>query len=1158
MSSAAEAELGALYINARRQYHNDTFSMNWDIHNLQLPYKLTTPQPLGGHQHHPTQAHQSNGHAFSLAPFFAPIGAGTTNLADYVTKHHPAIHHQAVSHIYLSTPLKLLLLQHKAHNILKSATLAPPPQQAPYMTHSSTLRPAPPKYLCYRQEPPPQPQSKHSSSSMYVRPPTQSTLYQTFTKHYSVVANSLAPTTQPCTTNTKSTSTTPPLSTSPSAQSSLAIDAHAQASGEFHSVPSLIEQSIRYLHAAAGFPTKSTWLAAIRKGNYSTWPLITVKNVHKHFPQSEETQQGHMRNQRQGTRSTKQALPQAEPRTPLPQLHDIFIRTYDTHGTLYTDQTGKFPHLSSQGNRYQMILYHVDSNSIWAEPTKNKTEGELILARNRALQRMKACGIQPTRQVLDNEISAAYKLAITASGMTYQLVPPGDHRRNIAEKAIQTWKDHFIAVISGTGAKFPLHLWCQLLPQMERQLCLLRQSNAYPTFPPIRISTAIMTTTHTLSSPGHGSPCPRQTPPPQIFCPTLHQGYITNPSVTPADAIIAAAANLSHLLTNNLQAHHNNKVNQSDLTRLQILIQPSPPPQHNATHYQQHSPNATRPSSPAAVSDYDSDSSDSDDESITIPHLVPRLPLQPPRVSPQQTMTPRPRVSAPPSSPAYNTRSRALTITQETILHLLHNTRTPLTPRRAATRQFPREALSAILDTDTGELLEYHHLIKNPKYSTIWKNAYGKELGRLAQGIPGTVKGTNTIVFIAYNEIPPQRRKDVTYGCIVANYRPEKDDPYRIRLTVGGNRITYPGHCGTPTADMLTTKILLNSHLLQTLNEHYETSQDWKGERYLGLTIAWDYTLQQVQLSMPVYCKKAGHRFHHPVPIKPQHQPYPHTPRTYCAKQQFVDTADDSALLSNTDKTFVQEVIGVFLYYARAVDCTMLPALGSLATQQSAPTQNTMSKIHQFLDYAMTHPDAMITYRASNMILAVHSDASYLSETKACSRAGGHFFLSEDDPSPRNNGAILTLAQIIKPVMSSAAEAELGALYINARETIPQRHLLNELGHPQPPTPIQIDNSTALGVVTNIIQPKRTKAMDMRFHWLRCRENQKQFCTYWRTGTTNLADYVTKHHPAIHHQAVRHIYLLTPTKLLLLRNKAHNILKVATTLPTLTPHACAA
>eukprot|EP00804_Cyclotella_cryptica_P002822 CCRYP_009357-RA/>CCRYP_009357-RA protein AED:0.38 eAED:0.48 QI:0/0/0/1/0/0/2/0/249 len=132
----------------------------------------------------------------------------------------------------------------------------------------------------------------------------------------------------------------------------------------------------------------------------------------------------------------------------------------------------------------------------------------------------------------------------------------------------------------------------------------------------------------------------------------------------------------------------------------------------------------------------------------------------------------------------------------------------------------------------------------------------------------------------------------------------------------------------------------------------------------------------------------AGHRFHHPVPTKPQHQPYPHTPRTYGTKQQYAETEDNTALLSKSNKTFVQEVIGVFLYYARAVDCTMLPALGSLATQQAAPTQNTLLKIQQFLDYAMTHQDAMITYRASNMILAVHSDTSYLSETKARSRAG--------------------------------------------------------------------------------------------------------------------------------------------------------------------------
>jgi hypothetical protein len=204
-----------------------------------------------------------------------------------------------------------------------------------------------------------------------------------------------------------------------------------------------------------------------------------------------------------------------------------------------------------------------------------------------------------------------------------------------------------------------------------------------------------------------------------------------------------------------------------------------------------------------------------------------------------------------------------------------------------------------------------------------------------------------------------------------------------------------------------------------------------------------------------------------------------------------VDDPDQSPPLTKQDTTFVQEVIGVFLYYARAFDCTMLTALSSLATQQAKPTQNTLQRINRFLDYAMTHQDAIITYRASNMIVAAHSDASHLSETKARSCAGGHFFLSENDEVPRNNDAMLIIAQIIKSVMSSAAEAELGALYINAREAIPLRHLLEELGHTQPPTKIQIDNSTALDGISNIIQPKRTKAMDMRLHWLRCRTNQK-------------------------------------------------------------------
>ena len=272
-------------------------------------------------------------------------------------------------------------------------------------------------------------------------------------------------------------------------------------------------------------------------------------------------------------------------------------------------------------------------------------------------------------------------------------------------------------------------------------------------------------------------------------------------------------------------------------------------------------------------------------------------------------------------------------------------------------------------------------------------------------------------------------------------------------------------------------------HLSSILSDHYKCSLDWTGTRYLGMTIDWDYTGRAVHASMLDYIPEALTRFQHPTPRIPQHQPYPHVKPTYGAKAQYTEDVDSSPPLDKQGKKYVQEVIGTLLYYARCVDSTMLPALGSLATQQANPTQNTKKLVHQLLDYAATHPDAIITYQASDMVLAGHSDASYLSETNARSRAGGHFFMSNNDTIPSNNGAILTISQIIKAVMSSAAEAEIGALYINCKEAIPARHTLEFLGHKQPPTPMQTDNTTALGVVNNNVM-KKLKSMDMKYHWL--------------------------------------------------------------------------
>ena len=176
----------------------------------------------------------------------------------------------------------------------------------------------------------------------------------------------------------------------------------------------------------------------------------------------------------------------------------------------------------------------------------------------------------------------------------------------------------------------------------------------------------------------------------------------------------------------------------------------------------------------------------------------------------------------------------------------------------------------------------------------------------------------------------------------------------------------------------------------------------------------------------------------------------------------------------------------------------MLSALGSLATQQAAPTENKMTLAKQVLNYTSTHPVSIITYHASDMVLSNHSDASYLSESKARSRDGGHFFISNNSSILANNGAVVTISQIIKSVMYYIAEVELRDPLINFREAIPARHAHKAMGHEQPPTPMQTDNTTAHGVVTNNIASKRLISMDMKLHWLPCRISPKPFRHYWQ------------------------------------------------------------
>jgi hypothetical protein len=324
--------------------------------------------------------------------------------------------------------------------------------------------------------------------------------------------------------------------------------------------------------------------------------------------------------------------------------------------------------------------------------------------------------------------------------------------------------------------------------------------------------------------------------------------------------------------------------------------------------------------------------------------------------------------------------------------------------------------------------------------------------------------------------------------------------------------------------------------LMTTLKELYKVSEDWTGGRYCGLTLEWDYDKRTCDISMPGYVTRALQRFSHPPPTKPQHSPHAWQKPSYGDKIQYAPDSDTSPALDSKETKLVQEILGTLLYYARAVDSTMLAAIGTIATQQASATKQTMKAVVQLLNYCATHPDAVVRYSASDMVLHIESDASYLSAAKARSRSAGYHFLSDrprdpPDPTaapPKANGAINVHCTVMREVLASAAEAELAALFHNGREACPIRTTLEELGHAQPATPIQTDNSTAAGIANDTVKQKRSKAIDMLFYWIRDRVRQGQFVICWKKGSHNRADYFTKHHSTAHHQAIRSAYLYEP------------------------------
>ena len=488
------------------------------------------------------------------------------------------------------------------------------------------------------------------------------------------------------------------------------------------------------------------------------------------------------------------------------------------------------------------------------EILKTFTAGERICINQERFQWM---------HILDNEAPEAFKQAIRDNKCKVELTPADQHRRNAAERAIQTFKGHFISVLAGVSTDFPIHQWDELLPQAILTLNLLRQSNVAPNvsayayhhgnFDYNRMPLAPMGCAvqfhikpnrrktfgehssdgwYLRTSPEHyrahwvfvkATKAKRITD--TVF---FKHKYITQPTVTKADAIVNAYRKLADAI-NGIQ-HSQDDAHIEALHRIQEVLKPGN--EMPIDKYAELRPRVQQTAQQEPT--FESRPRVQFDEAVATPE---RLIVAWPQKQVVQSLPRKQVVQSPKPKPIF--KPPKYVVESETIADRVKAKRaapqtraapqaqaTPpvqddnlsIAERVAARRRSQQppdvEVVHAVLDQETGQLLEYRQLLKHPRFKEVWNRSSADEFGRLAQGVGGRIKGTDTIRFIHKHEVPQDRFKDCTYIKFVCTIRTEKKDPYRTRATMGGNLINYPDDVGTPTANLLLIKIFLNSVIL--------------------------------------------------------------------------------------------------------------------------------------------------------------------------------------------------------------------------------------------------------------------------------------------------------------------------------------------------------
>ena len=627
------------------------------------------------------------------------------------------------------------------------------------------------------------------------------------------------------------------------------------------------EELAVYHHTALGSPVPSTLLRAIRRGHLATFPGLTTKLISKHLPKSVATTLGHQDQEAKNIRSTNYFSTLA-PATEIlddlapalaPRSHQLCAMLFDKRDLLksYSDQTGRFHIPSSRGNQYVFVLYHQDTNSIHTVAIPNRKAASIRDAWEQTNKILVQQGHPPELHILDNECSQALKDAFIKHRIIFQRVPPKEHRVNAAERAIRTFKNHFVATLCTVDSHFPLSEWDRLLPQTTLTLNLLRSSRIHPSLsahaslfgnfdfnrtplapPGTKIVAHVSADTRTTFGQ-HGKVGWNIGPSLEhyrcwkcYFSDTMHERDVLKvdffpekipfPKFSREEYLQQTAEDMLHLLQGDDKGsplHEplsfgppilNAFAKVADILGRAIAPASATTPTGLSdkvfSKYLFNTVVPIVPTPPAPVS----------------PPRVPTSPVAPPGLSTPTVPVPNPRLFTEKNlSPEHFSSDRGILLDgprrqspRAQVSRLRFDPTTHRSYRLAQSIQHDPSIAGKMFNPTTGKVETIDSLLHGPD-SAIWHNSLANEWGRCMQGLTKSrpadkqITGNNTMFLILPQEVPKGRK--VTYANFVCTMRPGKAEPYRIRMTVGGDRLDAYQDVRSPAISLVDTKLHLNS-----------------------------------------------------------------------------------------------------------------------------------------------------------------------------------------------------------------------------------------------------------------------------------------------------------------------------------------------------------